>query len=180
MSGSHSPHLAVLGDRVALGWVLENQRIAFPEPRYRSQLRSFVTGDTLYLYTTRGCFKNPKRDRGRIIGLATVMDGMTASKTPLVIRDRTMPYEAPVRIESLAPVGEGVEIAELADQLSCFPKRDRWSVYLRRSVVPLNATDARLIDRHLAPLTGTLAEHLVGYRDRARMGLRWSSVGAAR
>lgn len=171
MPDLHSPHLAVLGDRVALGWVLENQRIAFPEPRYKSQLRSFVAGDRLYLYTTRGCFKNPTRDKGRIIGAATVTADMVTTRKPLVIGERTMPFEARVRVESLAPFGEGVEIAPLAGRLSCFPKPANWSVYLRRSVVPLTTADAKLIDQRLKSVMGSREDNMDGYMALARMSL---------
>lgn len=167
----HNPHLAVLGDRVALGWVLANQRIAFPEPRYRSQFRSFVSGDRLYLYTTRGCFKNPTRDKGRIIGVATVTADMATSDEPLVIGDRTLPFEAQVRVESLAPFGEGIDVALMAGSLSCFPKPANWSVYLRRSVVPLTTADARLIDRQLKVVAGSREGNMDGYMSRARTSL---------
>jgi hypothetical protein len=60
-------YLLVIGDREALGWILSAERMAFPDFR-RAETRSLKSGDRLLIYTTRGCFKNPTRDRGRIIG----------------------------------------------------------------------------------------------------------------
>lgn len=68
MARHQNPHLAVLGDRRAIGWVLTKQRIAFPEPRYRNLFPDFSSGDHLYLYTTRSAFGNPTNHRGRVIG----------------------------------------------------------------------------------------------------------------
>ncbi|MDR3202381.1 MAG: hypothetical protein LBT54_04535 [Bifidobacteriaceae bacterium] len=178
MPGVRNPHLAVLSDRVAVGWVLENQRIAFPEPRYKHQFRRFVVDDTLYLYTTRGCFKNPAQDQGRIVGKATLTEDMVTAEHPVAFLERTMPYEAPIRVDLLAPVGEGVPLAGLADRLSCFPKPDHWAAYLRRSVVPLSQADASLIDAALAPGARTLAECLEGYLERLRTRRHRSRSGS--
>ena len=56
-------YLLVIGDREALGWILAEQRMAFSSMS-RPHVRALSPGDTLLLYTTRGCFKNPTRDRG--------------------------------------------------------------------------------------------------------------------
>lgn len=167
MPGHQNPHIAVLGDRKALAWVLESQRIAFPEPRYHHLFPSFTTGDVLYLYTTRGCFKNPTRDKGRIIGIATVAGDLARNPHPVAFGGRDLPYEAPLRVESLTKAGEGVDLSEHAADLSCFPKPDRWSVYLRRSVLAVSEKDAKLLDRLLKPLAGRLGDHLSGYQQRA-------------
>ena len=74
-------------------------------------------------------------------------------------------------MESLVPFGEGVEIAPLAGRLSCFPKPAHWSVYLRRSVVPLSTADARLIDRQLKSMVGSREDNMDGYMARARLSL---------
>ena len=63
--------LCTIGDRDALWWVLSEQRMAFPMKRRRRTLDELEAGDALYLYTTRGAFGNPTRDRGRVIGRAT-------------------------------------------------------------------------------------------------------------
>jgi len=64
--------LLVIGDRDALGWILAEQRMAFPTAQ-RAEVRALRIEDELFLYTTRGAFKNPTRDRGRVIGAARVV-----------------------------------------------------------------------------------------------------------
>ena len=123
--------LAVIGDRRALGWVLTQGIVAFPEPQTR--LPAFEAGDSIYLYTTRGCFKNPTRDRSRIVGKAVALTDLQVNEDPVRFGDRSFPLEVRVRIDSLAPVGDGINFANLVPQLTSFPKPERWSVYLRRS-----------------------------------------------
>src|SRR4051794_39274276 len=91
--------LAVIGDRRALGWVLTKGIVAFPAPRKR--LPAFETGDSIYLYTTRGCFKNPVRDRSRIIGKAVALTDLRVNEDPVRFGERSFPLEVRVRIESL-------------------------------------------------------------------------------
>jgi hypothetical protein len=55
-------HLLILGDRDALRWVLRNERMAF-EAHRRKDVTRLAVGDTLFVYTMRGCFHNPTRDR---------------------------------------------------------------------------------------------------------------------
>lgn len=174
----HAAHLVVIGDREALRWVLESERIALPEPRYASQPRSFVVGDELFLYTTRGCFRNPTRDRGRVIGKATLTSDMARSGQPVVIGGRSFPYMAALRIETLAPIGDGVDMAGIAEELSCFPKSDRWAMYLRRSVVPLSLEDKQLIDRLLRPFVRTVDRNRESYKARTGPVLSANSRGS--
>jgi hypothetical protein len=65
----------ILGHRARLAWVLGHSRMASPDgftdARARKGERPDV-GDRLFLYTSRGCFGNPTRDRGRVIGEAGV------------------------------------------------------------------------------------------------------------
>ena len=100
MPSDQTPHIAVISDRKALAWVLTNKRIAFPEPRLKLLFPAFKKGDVLYLYTTRGCFKNPKRDRGRIISKVVATSNMTTNDDPIMIRDRPLPHELAIKIES--------------------------------------------------------------------------------
>lgn len=62
-------YLVILGDREAIGWVLREQRMAFPATP-RAEVAALASGDRLYLYATRGAWRNPTRDRGRIIATA--------------------------------------------------------------------------------------------------------------
>jgi hypothetical protein len=152
--------LAVVADRRALAWVLEHATVAFPEPR--SRILPFRAGDSIYLYTTRGCFRNPTRDRSRIIGKALALTDLRVNEDPVRFGDRSFPLEVRVRIDSLAPVGDGINFADLVPQLTSFPKPERWSVYLRRSAFSITPKDARRFDRLLAPFEGQHLENLGG------------------
>jgi hypothetical protein len=70
-------YLVVLGERDAIRWVLEQQRMAFPATP-RSEVAALGPGDHLLLYATRGAWHNPGRDRGRIIGSATPLSAVRA------------------------------------------------------------------------------------------------------
>lgn len=164
-----NPHLAVIGDREALVWVLENERIAFPRPRYHHIFPTLAEGDVLYLYTTRGCYKNPTRDRGLVIGSAVVGGPMTTAEDPLHIGDRELPLEAPITVQTLAPVERGIHLADEVARLSSFPKPASWSVYLRRSLLQLTEKDAQRFDRLLRPYAGRATDQLAGYRHKAKV-----------
>ena len=62
-------YLLPISDREPLIWILREQKTALPRYRRRDAER-LTTGDRILLYTTRGCFRNPTRDRGRVIGVA--------------------------------------------------------------------------------------------------------------
>lgn len=164
-----NPHLAMIGDREALVWVLERQRVAFPQPRYYHIFPTLQPGDVLYLYTTRGCYRNPTRDRGMVIGAATVASAVTTSETPLTVGDRELPLEASIEIRALAPVDAGIDLAAQVAQLTSFPKPESWSVYLRRSLYPITEQDAQRFDRLLRPHTGRWEGLLSGYRRKAKV-----------
>jgi hypothetical protein len=88
----------VIGDARPLAWVLAEQRMAFPTWR-RHQVAALEIGDELFIYTTRGCFHNPNRDRGLVIGLALVS---------LDVRDLPKPVVFGERRFSLSPMGGNV------------------------------------------------------------------------
>lgn len=164
-----NPHLAVIGDRDALVWVLESSRVAFPRPRYHRIFPRLSPGDALYLYTTRGCYRNPTRDRGLVIGSATVTGYLSESEKPLHVRDRELPLEAPITITALAPVGEGIDLAEEVTRMSSFAKPESWSVYLRRSLKAMSQADAARFDRLLSSHSSFGAERISGYRLKAKV-----------
>jgi hypothetical protein len=137
-----------LGDRQALGWVLRTSRMAFPSHRASLAARLAV-GDRLLLYTTRGCFYNPTRDRGRVIGDATATTAPARLTEPVVIAGREFAIGCQLRIDSLVPKGQGPELAELRERLDAFSD-DAWSVRLRTPLVPLSGGDAELIRAALA------------------------------
>lgn len=166
---AHTSHLAVISDRAALVWVLENQRIAFPRPRYHHIFPALASGDVLYLYTTRGCYKNPTRDRGLVIGAASVTGALVTADNALRVGDRELPLEAPVELQCLAPVGEGIDLASEVNRMSSFPKPEAWSVYLRRSLFQITEHDARRFDKLLSRYQAAPRTLLAGYRQRAKV-----------
>ncbi|WP_447925565.1 hypothetical protein [Georgenia muralis] len=159
-------YLLVIGDREALGWVLAEQRIAFPSPN-RREVRALSAGDRLYLYMTRRCLKNPTRDRGRVIGVATAASATQLLEQPVEFGGRTFPAGCRLSISELVPFGTGPVLAEFADELETLRDAGRaWSVKLRRPLVPLNAHDVTVLDRRLEGLTTSRDEVITPY-------LRW-------
>jgi hypothetical protein len=102
----------VIGERDGLAWVLRNQRMAFPKARLRDA-EALKAGDRLLMYTTRGCFGNPTRDRGRVMGEASVKSLATLFKPPIKIAGRSFGSSIQLDIRSLAPARSGVELAPL-------------------------------------------------------------------
>jgi hypothetical protein len=155
--------LLVIAEREALWWVLSEERMAFPAGRKRDA-RRLAIGDRLLLYTTRGCFHNPTRDRGRVIGEAHVAGPVESLRSPLVFDGREFPLGCELTIERLAPARTGVELGTLIDRLETFPNKRAWSATLRRPLVKLTPADTRLLDRDLEPLLIPRAGALAKYR----------------
>ena len=149
-------HLLVIGEREALVWVLSEQRMAFPAHR-AAEAGALVPGDLLLIYTTRGCFHNPTRDRGRVVGEATVVSPVEPLKQAVVFQQREYPIGCRLALGGLAPRAQGVELAPLIPQLQAFPDPATWSVRMRRALVPLPSADVVL-------LREALAQHLVDRR----------------
>lgn len=157
-------YLTMLGSPKGLAYVLGEQRMAFP-PTRRIRLR---VGDQLLLYTTRNIFNNPSRDRGRVIGRAEVLSPIIPLDSRLRLAGRDFTSGCELKIEGLAPFGEGVILADLVHQLSVFASDPRsWSARLRRSVLALPASDAALIWTKLEPLLSDPRELANTYLERA-------------
>lgn len=171
-------YLLVLGEREAIAWVLREQRMAFPSTP-RPEVTRLAPGDELLIYTTRGAFHNPARDRGRIAGRTVVTTPVTALDTPVEIAGRTFPRGCDLRIDSLAPWNQGPELAPLVPHLDAFPKPESWSAYLRRPLVPLTPADARLLNTHLTRAAAPYPTHLADYLTRSHPPRGASSIGTA-
>lgn len=156
-------HLVIIGDREALSWVLTEQRMAFPAGRSRAA-RALSEGDEIMIYTTRGCFKNPIRDLGRVIALGRIAGPVTVLEEPIVFGERRFPEGCPLRIQALAPLREGVVLRDFVPSLAVFPDAASWSVRLRRAALPLPADDAALLRRELKPVLRPYAETVEQYR----------------
>jgi hypothetical protein len=156
-------YLLPIADREPLAWIVLEQRTAFGEHR-RREACALEVGDVLLLYTTRGCFRNPTRDRGRVIGRAVVASPGVDAKKPPAFGGRTYPIIVGLAIESLAPLGQGVELAPLVARLrSTFPDPKTWSVRMRRALVPIEARDAAVIDQKLSRVVRPYEDAVAAY-----------------
>lgn len=157
----------MIGDREPLAWVLTDQRMAFSHGRSRlaSQLK---VSDRLFLYATRGCFHNPGRDRGRVIGEAVVASTVKGLTDPVVFGGQSFPVGCDLRITGLAARGAGPELRDMVGRLHLFPDPRTWSVRMRRVLVPLDAHDAAIVHSELEPHLQARVLHLAGYLDRVR------------
>ncbi|MBE1537345.1 hypothetical protein [Actinomadura algeriensis] len=152
-------YLLILGDREPIAWVLGERRIAFPATA-RAEVDRIAEGDELFVYATRGAFRNPTRDRGRVIARAAVTSPVTVLDEPVTFAERAFPRGCDLRIDSLAPWGGGVELRPLVDRLAAFPDARSWSVRLRRPLLHLPEPDAALLRSALAPIAGPVDENL--------------------
>jgi hypothetical protein len=157
-----STYLLILGDREGLSWVLHNRRMAFTESR-AAEVADLRAGDRLFLYTTRGCYHNPTRDRGRVIGEAEATSAVTRLDRPILIGDRQFTYACDIELKSLAPFREGVVLAEYVPRLEVFPDQRSWSARMRRPLLPMTPKDALLISKELAPVTRPVQETIDDY-----------------
>jgi hypothetical protein len=153
--------MLVIGDREPLAWILTNERMAFS--RSRSEL---AEGDRLFLYATRGCFRNPVRNRGRVIGEARVAGSVNLLPEPIVFGEKAFPFGCDLQITGLAARNTGPELRDMVSKLHRFPDPQTWSAQLRRVLVPLDAHDAAIVHNELAPLMNALPINRAGYLER--------------
>ena len=144
-------YLVVLGEREAIWWVLNEQRMAFPATP-RAEVAALGAGDRLFLYATRGAWHNPTRDRGRVIGTATAATAVRTFDAPIEIAGRSFHSGCGLRIDGVVPYPGGLELQPLVEQLKAFPRPHAWSIYLRRALLRLPDADVALLDRKLRPL----------------------------
>jgi len=144
-------YLLVLGEREAIGWVLHEQRMAFPATR-RPELDRLAIGDQLFVYATRGAWRNPSRDRGRIIAIAAVASLVHRFDLPIEVAGREFHSGCRIRIDRIVPYPGGVELQPLVGRMNAFPKPESWSVYLRRTLLPLPGEDAAVVSGAVEPL----------------------------
>ena len=160
-------YLLVIGDAAPLAWVLTEQRMAFPALR-RSQAAALEISDELFIYATRGCFHNPTRDRGRVMGLALVSSVVRDLAEPVVFDERRYTSGCTLDIQGIAPLRDGVELRPLIPQLHAFPDARTWNTRLRRPLVRLDEHDAALLKRQLNLLLEPLNNQLDAYIKAAR------------
>ncbi|MER5182666.1 hypothetical protein ABT009_30675 [Streptomyces sp. NPDC002896] len=108
-------YLLILGEREAVAWVLRERRMAFP-PGRRAEVARLEPGDELLIYTTRGCWHNPGRDRGRVIGRARVASPVNVLEVPIEIAGREFTSGCDLDVQTLTRISPGVELALQAEQ----------------------------------------------------------------
>ena len=142
-------YLLPISDREALMWILRERKTAFPSYRRRDAER-LTTGDRILLYTTRGCFRNPTRDRGRVIGVATVKRHARDLSEAIRFGEREFPIGVDLKFEALVSRDEGVELAPIVGKLpKTFANPSSWSATLRRALVPMDEAEADQIIKEL-------------------------------
>ncbi|MER5531177.1 hypothetical protein ABT075_42475 [Streptomyces sp. NPDC002677] len=144
-------YLLILGKREAVAWVLRERRMAFP-PGRRAEVTRLEPGDELLIYTTRGCWHNPGRDRGRVIGRAHVASPVKVLETPVEVAGREFTSGCELEVQTLTPYLIGVELAPLVDRLEAFPNVTGWSSRLRRPLLELSNGDSAVLRERLADM----------------------------
>ena len=119
----------------------------------------------MYLYTTRGCFHSPTRDRGRVIGKATATSAIEELDEPYVLRDRSFPIGCDVRLTSLARARAGAELVPLREKMKGIPAAPgAFAMSLRQPLVRLGPGDAIVLDRALDGIAGRPRDVVESYR----------------
>jgi len=155
-------YLAVLGERAAIRWLLEQQRIAFPATP-RAEVADLSQGDRLLLYATRGAWHNPGRDRGRVIGSAVVTSAVRLLDEPVEIAWMRFRSGCDLDIDGVVRYPDGLELRPLVDRLDAFPKPHAWSIYLRRPLLRLSESDYELLTGALRPMLAARESVLPSY-----------------
>ncbi|GAA2606291.1 hypothetical protein GCM10009863_19730 [Streptomyces axinellae] len=161
-------YLLVVSDREALGWILGSQRAAFP-PSRRKTPSALNINDRLLVYTTRGCFRNPTRDRGRLVARALVRSHEAVLHSPVQFGERSFARGCDLEITSLAPLDAGPVLANLVPRLRTFPAS--WATHIRRTLVPLDDHDFGELTSALEAVAVPRKTALQPYLDRARLSI---------
>ncbi len=117
-------------------------------------------GDELFVYTTRGCFHNPVRDAGLVMGLANVTTHVSDLAKSVVFGERRYTSGCALAIQGVAALREGVKLSALVTELHVFPDTATWGSQLRHPLVPLDDHDASLLRRHVTALLKPLDRHI--------------------
>ena len=123
----------------------------------------------MLLYSTRGSWRNPTRDRGRVFGEAIVGSSPKRLHRPIKVAGREFEIGVDLEIQGLTSWGEGVDLSLLVPKLSMFPNKSAWSARLRNSLVDVPDVDRRLIVTRLRPLLHPPNDVLPDYKRAARL-----------
>ena len=134
--------LVILGNRDAIEWVLKRNRMAF---RAHVDTSSMKVGDEVALYATRGAFRSPVRDRARVFGLGEI--SASVKSRPIEIEEMEFSKQCGLTVSAEMPPRLGLEFATIIPDLDFIRKKDNWSNYVRRTLVPLSDHDWHVIKR---------------------------------
>jgi hypothetical protein len=165
---ARTAYLNIVSDREAIHWILSRQSTAFGSGRLAAG-RALEPGDRLFIYATRGAWRNPTRHRGRVIAVAEVAAEPRALEAPLMVAGREFVLEVPLRIDRVAPYPSGVVLADQVDEMDLFPNKRAWSARLRTSLLRLTPHDVSILDRELRPLLQPLESELPAYGRAAKL-----------
>lgn len=129
----------MLGNRTAMEWVIDRGRMAVG-PRVRTLP---AIGDRLVLYTSRGAFHNPTRDRAQILAL-----GVTSSEPDnrrVVVAGAAYARSFAIDIDVMAEPRRGLDFLPLVPRLDFIHNRASWGGALRRPVVHIGDKDYKTI-----------------------------------
>ena len=156
-------YLFIIGEREALHWVVHASRVAFP-PGRTAQARVLDTGDLLFLYTTRGAFHNPTRDRGRIAGRAVVLEPPQVFDDAMELAGLRFASGCPIDIDLLAPYLGGADLVELVPRMSTtFGAGDGWRARLRGTLLRVAEADTPVLEHAVSEHAGPLEDVLADY-----------------
>lgn len=136
--------------------------MAFADRR-SAAVEAVQADDELLLYTTRGCFNNPTRDIGRVIGVARTKGRAERAPEPVVVGGRSYSRIVDLDLRALVPRGEGVALVDLVEQLDAFPSPASWSAWMRRPLLEVSRRDVKLIHRRLDPIARSPADVVETY-----------------
>ena len=132
-------YLLPISDRDAARWILAEERTAFRHivaetpPDSKPEIASCST-------RPGAASGIPTRDRGRLIGVATVAREPRDLNEPVHFGDREFTIGIDFQLEVLLPRDGGVELAPLVPKLrESFPNQRAWSARLRRALVPVDS-----------------------------------------
>lgn len=165
---ARAAYLNIVSDREAIHWILSRQSTASGVGRLAAG-RALEPGDRLFIYATRGAWRNPTRDRGRVIAVSEVAAVPMEPETTLMIAGREFELEVLLRIDRVAPYPTGVVLADHVDEMDLFPNKRAWSARLRTSLLRLTLHDMSILDRKLRPLLQPLEPHLPAYARAAKV-----------
>jgi hypothetical protein len=157
--------MLIVSDREAFAWIVESKKMAVARSRVKS-VSGLGPGARVFVYTTRGCFRNPTRDLGAIVALGTVTSDPRNLERPVEFDERSFEVGFDLNLEGLANHGDGVPISKHVEQLELFPDPQSWSARMRRTVVPLGAHDTALLEKLLMPRLLPISVAFTSYESR--------------